>query len=266
MSNHTHDFPAWPFDCGVTTVTFCTAKVARAGYPVLHVSHDHDGDWQMLDDTTEFPGECVLRCLGCVFEQDASLAEVADLPLGWSAARDAVGEPWERWENPLEEDDDDEAEQSHPCNSAEADARALADIDLHGLHILNVGADGDLPPFSYSIGIEKSLGLPELIVIGLKPEVAQYAINECYAQMKTGARIVPGAYVEGLLGGGFKCYIGEMSPSRYKAYMGWALWLYKGNGFRAWQIVYPNTSGVFPWEPQTTDWFKNWQPILAAPI
>ena len=64
--------------------------------------------------------------------------------------------------------------------------RALDDIEKYVLHILNVSTEGDFPPFFYSIGIEKSLGMPELIVIGLKPEVAQSAINECYRQMKSG--------------------------------------------------------------------------------
>lgn len=39
-----------------------------------------------------------------------------------------------------------------------------------------VGEKG-LAPFFYSIGIEKTLGLPEFIVIGINPKVAQSAIK-----------------------------------------------------------------------------------------
>jgi hypothetical protein len=259
MSQHIHKFSDWPFPCPENNVAFCTAKVAREQIPVLQVSHDAEGDWQCLDATTEDPGECVLMCLGCVVERDPTLLQISDLPPGWSAYRAQVGAAWERWQKPVEEDDEavDDA-----CDSS--DAKALADIAAYGLHIIQVAEEDELPPFSYSIGIETTLGLPELIVIGLQPAVAGAAINECYRQMKSGAAIKPGELVSGLLGGDFKCLIGEVSPSYFTQYMGWARWLHKGNEFRAYQIIFPDTAGVFPWEPVASEWFRNRQPLLAA--
>lgn len=250
MSDHTHAFSDWPFPDAVNTVTYTTAKVAHQDFAVLQVSHDNDGDWQFLDATTEEPGECVLLCLGCVYERDPTLAQISDLPSGWSAFRPHVGAAWERWENPCEDDSGDE--------------KALADIEQYGLHIINVREEGDLPPFTYSIGIERSLGMPELIVIGLKPELAQFVVNECYQRMKSGTAIAPGARLAGLLGGGYECLVGEVSPTRFKDYMGWAWWLYEGPHFRAYQIIFPSTAGAFPWEPEASDWFRNRQPLLAA--
>lgn len=250
MPEHTHAFSHWPFSDDVNTATYCTAQVARERFPVLQVSHDADGDWQFMDATTEQPGECVLLCLGCVYERDPTLSEVADLPRGWSAFRPEVGAEWERGQNAPEPE--------------EGEQKALADIETYGLHIINVMEEGDLPPFSYSIGIEQSLGMPELIVVGLRHEVAQAAINECYRQMQDGAQVVPGARIVGLLGGEFECVIGDVSPQHLKAYMGWALWLYKDKNFRAHQIIFPSTAGVFPWEPEASEWFRNWQPLLSA--
>ncbi len=192
-----------------------------------------------------------MRCLGCAYEHDATLAQISDLPRGWSAYRETIGADWERWEKPVEVCEDD-------------DEKALSDIATYGLHIIHVTEEGDLPPFSYSIGIEQSLGMPELIVVGLHGEVAHAAINECYRQMKEGTGIAPGARVNELLGGGFECVIGDVSPAHFKQYMGWALWLYKDAGFRAYQIIFPDTAGVFPWEPEASDWFKSWQPLLAT--
>lgn len=249
MSNHTHSFNNWPFPDDVNTAAYCTAQVVSQQFPVLRVAHDADGDWQFLDATTDEPGECVLHCLGCVYERDNTLAEVADLPRGWSAFREQAGSPWVRCQDEPEPD--------------EREHKALADIETYGLHIINVMAEGDLPPFSYSIGIERSLGMPELIIVGLKYQVAQSAINECYRQMKEGVQIVPGARIAGLLGGGFECAVGQVSLAHYKEYMGWALWLYEGENFRAHQIVFPSTDGVFPWEPEASDWFRNWQPLLT---
>ncbi len=112
MTSHTHFFSDWPFADPPNTVSYSTALVARQGYPVLRVSHDWDGDWQFLDATTERPGECVLLCMGCVFERDPSLREVASLPIGWSAARPAPGADWQCWEM---EPWDDEEESSSSC-------------------------------------------------------------------------------------------------------------------------------------------------------
>jgi len=108
MPEHTHVFAAWPFSEATNTITYCTAKVARERFPVLQVSHDWDGDWQFLDATSEQPGECVLLCLGCVFERDSSLSQIADLPVGWSAWRSSLGAHWVREENPPNEEHEDE--------------------------------------------------------------------------------------------------------------------------------------------------------------
>lgn len=264
MPTHIHTFAHWPFDDLVDTVTFCTEGVAQRRLPALMVTHDVDGDWQFLDGTSDEPGQPMLVCLGCVFEHDASLAQVADLPRGWSAWRDEAGGEWERWENEYEEDDE-QVPGGHACDDEASEWKALADIEEHGLHIIHVREEGELPPFSYSIGIGKSLGMPELIVIGLHAEVAHAAINECYRQMKNGAVLAPGTRVRDLLGGGFECVIGEVPPARLRDYMGWARWLYDGDDFRAWQIVYPSTAGVFPWEAEAPQGFRTWQPLLAAP-
>lgn len=264
MTEHTHDFSHWPFPDAVHTSAFCTEKVARADFPVLLVFHDPVGNWQFLDDTTDEPGDPVTLCLGCVFEKHADMAAIADLPQGWGASRDAVGAEWERWEMAPEVDQDDAEEGGpHVCGGPEADAKALADIAQYGLHVISVMEEDDSPPFTYSIGIEQSLGLPELIIIGLNSDVAHSAINACYQQMKDGGAIVPGARVADLLSGGFECLIGTTSPERVADYMGWAAWLYKDKPFRAYQIIWPSTTGVFPWEAGTNDWLIARQPLLA---
>ena len=110
MAEHTHYFESWPFPDNADTLSYCTGKVAHEHFPVLRVTHDHDGDWQFLDATTDDPGEPVLVCLGCVYERDATLSDIADLPRGWCAYRSAIGADWACWEKPLEADEDDEPE------------------------------------------------------------------------------------------------------------------------------------------------------------
>jgi hypothetical protein len=63
---------------------------------------------------------------------------------------------------------------------AAGDAKALNDIDHYGLHILHVVCGGDKPDFSYSIGVEATLRMPEVMVVGLRPELSQSIINDYY--------------------------------------------------------------------------------------
>jgi hypothetical protein len=64
------------------------------GAPVLHVSHDKDGDWQFLcggDQHGEGGSDhAAIQCLECTLARDPSLNELADLCGDWSADRDAL--------------------------------------------------------------------------------------------------------------------------------------------------------------------------------
>ncbi|MEX0139602.1 DUF4262 domain-containing protein [Massilia sp. LMS1-1-1.1] len=205
-----------------------------------------------------------MLCLGCLFEKHADIVAIADLPRGWGAWRDIAGAKWERRElDPAHDQDDGNKDGAHACGGPEADAKALADIEKYGLHVICVTEDDEHAPFTYSIGIEQSLGMPELIVIGLKSNVAHSAINECCRQMKERGAIAPGARIAGLLGGDFECVVGEASAEQVSDYMHWASWLYKNRPFRAYQIIWPSTTGVFPWEPGASDWLIARQPLLA---
>ena len=107
MTQHTHTFPEaqWPFDDAVNTAAFTTTRVLRDGYPVLLVSHDQEGDWQFLCGTTNDSEDGLIVCLGCAYQRDNSLGELADLPVGWQAWRDALGDQWKRSPSEPEEDE-----------------------------------------------------------------------------------------------------------------------------------------------------------------
>jgi hypothetical protein len=68
-----------------------------AGAPILMVTHDaDDGGWQVLCGTTNEPSEGRIVHLAEIVEMDATVTEVADLPLGWVAFRRAIGTAWTR--------------------------------------------------------------------------------------------------------------------------------------------------------------------------
>jgi hypothetical protein len=84
----------WPFNDPSNAVTITTRQVMEQDLPILVVTHDaEDGCWQMLCGTTNDPDDARVVGLGAVYARDPSVGQLADLPLGWRAWRQAVNMP-----------------------------------------------------------------------------------------------------------------------------------------------------------------------------
>jgi hypothetical protein len=100
----------WPFADPKSVVAFTLRDVVEGKRPILLVTHDEeDGCWQFLDgrDSPD-PADALVVGLEEVYKLDRSIGELADLPLGWQAWRDAPGEPWQ-WEEMEREKGGEEA-------------------------------------------------------------------------------------------------------------------------------------------------------------
>lgn len=108
VEEHEHAFtPAqWPFDEPMNRAAISTRQVVDEGFPVLLVSHDEDGFWQILCGTTNSVDDGLVVCLACAFEQTPDIGQLADLPRGWTASRAAPGEPWIRMAQEQDEDEE----------------------------------------------------------------------------------------------------------------------------------------------------------------
>lgn len=142
------------------------------------------------------------------------------------------------------------------------DRKVHEDIKSFGCSVLHIAAEGDLPPFAYSVGITKSALAPEVVVIGLKQPIAHFVVNEYNRRVRAGIPVSAGERHAGFIEG-FEVAAEKVDPSFYKEYFGYNIWFYKGPSFEVIQLIYPNTSGVWPWEPEADKWFKAWQPILT---
>jgi hypothetical protein len=71
-------------------------KVDPSRYPVLLVTHDDDGDWQFLCNTTNDTEDARVVCLQYFVENHPSVTELADLLMGWQAMRVSPDQPWKR--------------------------------------------------------------------------------------------------------------------------------------------------------------------------
>jgi Domain of unknown function (DUF4262) len=90
---------------------------------------------------------------------------------------------------------------------ARSDDRVAADIQKYGYHVVSVfDPEQKLPTFCYSIGIQATCGSPEAIVLGVRPELGHFMINEYKDQVSKGARFERGQRYPGFLEG-FQVYV-----------------------------------------------------------
>ena len=141
--------------------------------------------------------------------------------------------------------------------------KAISDIEEYGCHILNVLEEENSPGFSYSIGIEKSTTQPELIIVGLRADLAQWMINEYNNRIKNGEIFEARKMYDGFLDD-FEITFREVEKKHYKKYFGWANWLYRNDSYKVLQLIYPSTSGVWIWDEEAEEDFKWFQPKLYA--
>ncbi len=88
----------WPFADPKNVAVFTTTQILRSGQPILRVSHDEeDGAWQFHTGAAQVETkDLMIVALEEIVEHDRSICELADLPFGWFAERDGIGDSW-KW-------------------------------------------------------------------------------------------------------------------------------------------------------------------------
>jgi hypothetical protein len=92
----------WKFPTDRHTNAFLSKTVFNKTETVVFVSHDRDGSWQFLGDSMHHGGGPIVSCLHHPVDDDPSLEDLHDLPIGWYAERREPGHPWKRYELPPE--------------------------------------------------------------------------------------------------------------------------------------------------------------------
>lgn len=146
---------------------------------------------------------------------------------------------------------------------AASDRRVANDVRKYGCHVVTVfDPDEKLPTFSYSIGIQATTGLPEAIVIGLSPDLGHYMINEYNDQVRQGVLFERGVPYSGFLEG-FNIYVEPAQPKRLTEYTLGCSRFYQGEAYSVVQLIYPTTSGIWPWQGDASQAFIINQPLLG---
>lgn len=103
----------WKFPDPPHTRVYLSETVFKGIEAVTYVSHDaEDGAWQFLGPRMIDGGGPVISCFHHPIDCDPSLAELGDLPRGWCAERNKVGESWVRTKKSSEEESETPDEKS----------------------------------------------------------------------------------------------------------------------------------------------------------
>jgi hypothetical protein len=100
---------AWKFSDSRDSGVYATRQVYVEGELLSLVSHDEDGDWQFLhDEEADEEGELretddlMLVHFQHIVDRFPEVEQLADLPIGWIASREAAEQPWVREPRPKE--------------------------------------------------------------------------------------------------------------------------------------------------------------------
>ena len=144
----------------------------------------------------------------------------------------------------------------------EAEKKIIRNIEEFGCHVTSVfDPKGDEPNFTYSTGISNSYSAPELIIVGLDSQLSHTIINLYAERVENGEKYNTESFYLGFLSG-FEVCFRTVSSEHKKSFMLSSCWLYGNNNFEAIQLIFPTTSGVWPWEPEASESFKELQSSL----
>ncbi len=150
--------------------------------------------------------------------------------------------------------------------------RAERSIRRTGWVFVHSDGDAEHPPYSYSAGLQQTAGFPELVVSGLAGELARHVLVELARRIKSGeTRLVDGSRVSGMIDN-FDCAWRQVHPSQITpGAFGTAIWhrhLKTGrhDDVEAFQLVWPDRSGLFPWDPGCNLQELGSQPLFYEPL
>ena len=143
------------------------------------------------------------------------------------------------------------------------ETKARRDIETYGCHILLISDNTGGPDFCYSIGINKTAGQPDLLIFGLHPDVAHFAVNEYNDRVRAGEVFTTHLPYYGFIDE-FPVFFGEVPRVHFPKYLGWGRWFYNGDDFRVMQMIYPDkVTGGWPWADKPNASYLWHQPMLS---
>lgn len=143
-------------------------------------------------------------------------------------------------------------------------------IRKYGRAVVFIRGEG-APDFGYSVGLQQSLGSPEIIMFGFSPEAANELIAEASAQLESGELRLADEARWALDGGDVVLAWRAVHPSHIRReHFNIAMIYAERQGrsradIEAFQLFCPDPAGLFPWEEGFDFDYEPRQPELYLP-
>ncbi len=150
----------------------------------------------------------------------------------------------------------------HRETNLEADERKLVDdIEKYGCHVIHVKSQQPIPGRSNTIGLHETIQQPELVVVGMKQDLAHHLLNEAARRMEQGLRLAGGHREKELLEN-VESEFRRVEQRWAQHVMGYALWFCGEDEFPVFQCVYPDLNNHFPWDTSFDTTWRDRRPLL----
>jgi hypothetical protein len=136
------------------------------------------------------------------------------------------------------------------CQGADPgpDATIVGQVREFGWSVLRVAARVE---FAYTIGLRHTLDQPELVMFGLRGEDMQRWLNTCVDRALATGWPADGVEFDGVIDG-FTTRLRPVHPGWHTALFGTARRFYQGVDVPVRQLVWPDATGLWPWEERAT--------------
>lgn len=139
----------------------------------------------------------------------------------------------------------------------------LENIKKFGFHTTSVmGRNSDEVSYSYSTGIHETLNKPDIIIFGLSSSTSHALINIYYDRIRASESFGLKNEYSGFLKG-YPVMFASVPKAKIDEHMLCIPWLYGDRQHEAYQLLYTDDYGHWPWEDSASGSFRHLQPVLG---
>jgi hypothetical protein len=159
-------------------------------------------------------------------------------------------------------------------NDRDRDTVATVERYGHQCTIIGPTTAAGAPPYAFTAGMWHSYRQPELAIYGLDaPDTMTRVLNEIASRatqlrrpLEAGDRFAGVLSVRGVAEDEYLVKLVEIHPSWYNSQFGISLAFNGGNPVDFLQVLWPDTEGHYPGEPEFNDQFSDCQPLMWRPV
>lgn len=138
----------------------------------------------------------------------------------------------------------------------------MAQADRQGAALVQVAADNDGAPYTFTVGAWQRLEVPEAVTIGLPAGADEQLLRNYLHRAAQGEDFRPGQVYDDLLPG-VLVTVERVNKGHYYEFFGSAFLVYRTGDFPAVQLITATPDDYWPWEDEAPSGFELWQPVLT---